>query len=346
VLSGAGAKGAYHAGVLSRFTHVPITRIAGTSAGALNALVYAAGLATGRLELAVHKMKQLWVDDGSWRNTLSFSPRGVLCRQGLSTDEKISKLLFDAVEDILESDEPVLTAPNPDLEFRIVATDLEGFRQPDGVTTHERGFVFHGRDFEVTEKVYAMVRRAAASAAFPGLFTPVKISPAVNEERPRPYLDGGLCDNAPLSYVLEDDAISQVYVVTSSAGNPEPDKAVSRGTGMVADIVDILVNERLSRDIESTRKMNRRLGAVRAALAGPSKVEPGPYSSDSGGEHDAAVASRVLKALDLRHVEVVKVCPNVELVGNVLSGLFDKRLRRSYYEAGQRDAELALKGAW
>ena len=329
VLSGAGAKGSFHAGAIQKLVDrgVELKRIAGTSAGAINGAVLAAGLACGRPEKAALMLSTLWVRDGSWRDTLAFSPRALWRCQGLSSMEKIQARLETALWQVMQADGMRTRAPHLGIEFRCVATDLMGLRKGPTNIGHDREFCFDGHDFATDPGRKRIARAVCASAAFPGLFAPVILDGHV-------LVDGGVCDNAPMSYALgrgpdlASDDVTRVIVVSSSAGRPVPKRAASRGWGLATDVVDILINDRLSRDIEATETMNRRV----------SKVDDALFACLS---EDRKV---ILEAFPYRKVEITEIRPIVDLPGGVFSGLFSKRLREGYEDAGRVAAGAALRG--
>ena len=194
VLSGGGARGAAHVGVLRALEEmrIPIDAVAGTSMGAVVGGLYSAGL-SGR-EIAqvfdaldwqdllqdraprrdlVYRRKQ---DDRNFLARTSLGVRGgegVELPLGLVQGQKITQVLRNAtlrVADVQDFDD----LPTP---FRALATDLE---------TGEA--VVLGSGDLVT------VLRASMSA--PGVLAPVEVGG-------RLLVDGGLVDNLPVSLARE-----------------------------------------------------------------------------------------------------------------------------------------------
>jgi len=190
VLSGGGARGAAHVGVIRALEEmrIPIDAIAGTSMGAVVGGLYAAGLSgteitevfnaldwqdllrdrAPRRDL-VFRRKQ---DDRSLlaRGALGFRPgEGVVLPLGLVQGQKITQVLRSAtlrVGDVTDFDQ----LPTP---FRALATDLET-----------------GEPVVLASGDLATVLRASMSA--PGVLAPVEIGG-------RLLVDGGLVDNLPVS---------------------------------------------------------------------------------------------------------------------------------------------------
>ncbi len=187
VLSGGGARGIAHVGVLKVLEqlHVPIDAIAGTSMGALVGGLYASGMRPGEIETLVKSLD--WQDafrDRPPRTALGFrrkqDDRNFLVRYslgvgldgfalptGLVQGQKQTQILRGAtlpVADINSFDQ----LPTP---FRAVATDLETGRE----------VVMSGGD---------LVTAMRASMSAPGVFTPVDMDG-------RLLVDGGLVNNLP-----------------------------------------------------------------------------------------------------------------------------------------------------
>ncbi len=188
VLSGGGARGAAHIGVLKVLDelHVPIDAIAGTSMGAVVGGLYATGFSAADIERIVSTLD--WQDafkDRPPRAELTFRrkqedqnflvkfplglrggtfllPKGLI--QGQKLNQTLRKLTLPVAR-ITDFDQ----LPTP---FRAVATDLE---------TGEAVVMDHG---DLTSAV-----RASLSA--PGVFSPV-------ERDGRLLVDGGLAENLPI----------------------------------------------------------------------------------------------------------------------------------------------------
>jgi len=189
VLSGGGARGAAHIGVIQALEqmHVPIDAVAGTSMGAVVGGLYAAGLSGDEIAAVfraldwqdllrdraprrdlVYRRKQ---DDRSFLATGGLGIRaddGVVLPLGLVQGQKITQVLRNAtmrVADVQDFDR----LPTP---FRGLATDLET-----------------GDPVILRSGDLATVLRASMSA--PGVLAPVEIDG-------RLLVDGGLVDNLPV----------------------------------------------------------------------------------------------------------------------------------------------------
>jgi NTE family protein len=188
VLSGGGARGAAHVGVLKVLDEmrVPIHAIAGTSMGAVVGGLYASGLSAVEIEKLIRSLN--WQDafqDRPPREELGFrrkqdnreflvryalglTEQGFVLPRGLVQGQKLEQVLRDAALPVAEiQDFDRLPIP-----FRAVATDLE---------TGEAVIMNSG------DLVTAM--RASMSA--PGVFAPA-------QRGGRLLVDGGLVENLPI----------------------------------------------------------------------------------------------------------------------------------------------------
>lgn len=161
VLSGGGARGLAHIGVLKVLKEegVPVDAIVGCSVGALVGALYCAGMDIARLERIAQEI--------GWADLTNISPPSILglilAEKQLST-EKMEKYI---TENIGNKQFYELKIP-----FATVATDIK---------TGEK-IIFQNGDVALA---------ARASATIPGVFSPV-------EYRHRYLVDGGLVDNIPV----------------------------------------------------------------------------------------------------------------------------------------------------
>lgn len=211
VLSGGGARGAAHVGVLKALEQlrIPVDAVAGTSMGAVVGGLYASGMSAAQIERELGSVD--WSDafrDRPARAQLNFrrklEDRDYLVQvplgfregrfqlpRGLIQGQKLTQLLREMtlpVSDIQQFDE----LPTP---FRAVATDLE------------TGEVVVLKDGDL-----ASALRASLSA--PGIFAPV-------ERDGRLLVDGGVADNLPVG-VMREMQVDRLIVV--DVGNPLADR--------------------------------------------------------------------------------------------------------------------------
>src|SRR5262249_17979180 len=99
------------------------------------------------------------------------------------------------------------------------------------------------------------------------------------------------------------------------------------GLSLASRLAEILIQERLVRDLSDALATN-------TALANLAKVEPDPEKR-----------ARILEAIgwaDRRPIEIIEIRPREVLPGNAFSGLFSKDLREQYADAGAEAARRAL----
>jgi NTE family protein len=189
VLSGGGARGAAHVGVIRVLEElrVPVDAVAGTSMGAVVGGLYAAGLSASEIEALFRELdwKELLTDRAPRRDlvyrrkqddrsilakgSLGLRPgEGVELPLGLVQGQKITQLLRAATLPVAE----VQDFDRLPIPFRALATDLE---------TGEPAVLRSGD--------LATVLRASMSA--PGVLAPVEVGS-------RMLVDGGLVDNLPV----------------------------------------------------------------------------------------------------------------------------------------------------
>lgn len=206
VLSGGGARGAAHVGVLKVLEqmHVPIDAIAGTSMGAVVGGLYASGLSAVEIEKIMTSLN--WQDafrdrppredltlrrkqeDESFLVKFPLGLRGhhVVLPKGLIEGQRLSQTLRRLTL-------PVVRITNFDdlpTPFRAVATDLES-GEP------------------VVLKAGDLTSAMRASMSAPGIFAPV-------ERQGRILVDGGIADNVPVD-IARSMGVDVVIVVDVGA---------------------------------------------------------------------------------------------------------------------------------
>jgi predicted acylesterase/phospholipase RssA len=246
ILAGAAAKGPFAAGALSvvadrLHSEFRITRVVGTSSGALNAAVFAAGLRVGKPKEAAQKLEELWKDDATVRNIVTFQQRKHIVKKALAEirgwgDEK-----------------------QHDLKLRIAITTLDGNEVSSGhrhYTTYESTKVYHPTDFTTDAGIDDIAGHAIASAAIPFVFSPVRLDGTA-------YVDGGVVDNAPIAWALhEDQEIEDLIVVTS---DPRVAARPAHITPFpLVSVIDVVVRERLTRDLLEAYSFNAELEKLAA----------------------------------------------------------------------------------
>jgi len=190
-LSGGGARGAAHVGVIKvlEAEGVPIDFIAGTSMGAIVGGLYAAGLSTEAIEREL--LEQDWdrlLDDRPPYRDLLFRRKEE--RRLYPVDFEIG---FQRGRLVLPSG--ILSGQNLALELRRLLLPIAGVTDFDRLAIP---FKAVGADIETGEMVILddgdLPRALRASMAIPGVFTPIEIDG-------RLLVDGGIANNLPVDVV-------------------------------------------------------------------------------------------------------------------------------------------------
>lgn len=238
VLSGGGARGFAHVGVLRALKdmHVPIDMVAGVSMGAMVGAAYAAGRSVEELEQFVRGTD--WsgiVADRPPRDDLSFRRReddlrlpsriefgvgrsGVVLPPGTAGNSVLESALIRLLP-AGTSDRPVNQLASP---FRSVASDL-----------------LTGELVELNDTPLFMSVRA--SLAVPGVFAPVRING-------RLVVDGGLVRNLPVDIAK---TMGADVVIAVNVGTPLADESeLSSGIGVARQMLLILTEQNVQRSLK------------------------------------------------------------------------------------------------
>jgi NTE family protein len=316
VLAGAVAKGPFAAGALSviaaREPDLNIVNVVGTSSGALNAAVFAAGLSANEPRQAAAELERLWRDRATWSSILTHAQRVGILKDALRPFARPSKgarkvRLRISVTSLRGEVRPLAPADrDPHKDYRD-----DGSRAPH--TRFEETYSFTQDDL-LDERQHEKIAEAAiSSAALPVVF------PTGFVGQQGPYVDGGLVNNAPISLAIRDhDAIDRVLVVTPEPAVVPPRRHLGRFS--LGTLLEIVIQERLARDIDEARRFNDKL----AKLSG-------------------VVDAETIKAnTGWRRLEIVEIRPDAVTPGGAVSGFFSKSQRVANIELGQRWAERAL----
>ncbi len=208
-LQGGGSHGAFSWGVLDRLLEDPrieIEGITGASAGAVNAVVLADGMASGDREQARETLSKFWhgIAEAGKFSPLRRSPAEAL-RGGWSLDSSPAYVWFDVVSRIASPYDlnPFNLNPLRDILKKFVDFDrvrssmLKLFVSATNVET--------GRT-KVFQREELSVEHVLASACLPFMFQAVTIDGV-------PYWDGGYMGNPPLWPLFEHAQSDDVMIV-------------------------------------------------------------------------------------------------------------------------------------
>jgi NTE family protein len=322
VLAGAVAKGAFEAGALEVLHQrgLRFPRVVAASSGAINGAYWAAATRAGREDDAVKALPALWRERAGI-GIFHLSVSGLLAARGFSTGERIAALLEEAVSGWFPG-------AGHRAELRLVVTPLAGVDDQIAgkrATTYQKVLKFDDDAFDTRQGREQVFRAATASGAFPGAFVPVEL------QELGPCVDGGTVNNTPIKEAITGGEIDRVIVVTPHPLVTAAPRAPEGGVTLVGRFADILINERLFRDLQEAESVNDQLDKLEGLRA--------------AGTLDDAQLEKVKRAINLgeaRRIEIVQVRPKQELAGNPFSGFFSRDLREAYLEAGRAAATAAL----
>ena len=320
ILAGAVAKGAFEAGAIEALAphaeELGITRVVGASAGALNAALLAIALHS-RAEVEVSKrLVELWSDQATWHNVLDLKLHDIWSLTGLGTADRVIDLMVRAVKGVHSTD------PRP-LALALVVTALAGSSGNIGgasATSFEAVARFENAVFDDPKERERIFKTALASAAFPVLFAPVEV-PGVGL-----CIDGGAVNNGPVRLALDGSGVDRIVVISPEPLLVSPPEPLA-GLNLLGHIAEILINERLYRDLHDAESVNGMLKKIEAL--------------SEHGLSDAAV-QQVKSALGWRKLEIVQIRPPEKLAGNAFEAFSDQARRLEYIEAGRRAALTQL----
>jgi predicted acylesterase/phospholipase RssA len=180
---------------------------------------------------------------------------------------------------------------------------------------------FHSKDFATRDGLEAVFKAASASAAFPLVFAPVEL----------PHwgrcIDGGCVNNTPIKWALDGEigeTIDTVVVIgTQVEHRSERPEQLTGLTPLVSHLAEMLIDERLYRDLREAEQVNDAIGKLEALAR--------------AGHLDATQLAMVRGALGWskrRQVPIVAIRPDKPLDGSAFGAFFDPVRRARYVEAG------------
>lgn len=331
ILAGAVARGAFEAGALQVIAGagIPVRRIVAASSGALNGAAYAAGVRARREVDAARELVELWQHHSSWRDVFSLNLTDVVGMRGLFDQQKLLSLLRQNVRPCAAD------APAP-IDLHIVLAPVHGIKgqiDVEEATTYERVLGFEGDRFDSEEGLDAVFEAAAATSAFPGVFAPA----TVKTEGLGPCFDGGVVNNTPIDSALDDGKDDEIDTVFVIAPNPLRFTAPAeelRGQQLISQLVDMLINERLYRDLRRAHGINVTLDKLEAL------AKKKGWSDEELDE--------IKEAVDLagrRRLQIVQIRPDPRqpLPGDAFSGFFHPDHIKQYIDVGGQRAAAALE---
>jgi len=252
-LQGGGAHGAFTWGVLDRLLEddrLEISAISGSSAGAMNAVLLAAGLMAGGRREAREMLRTFWVGMGASAqlNPLNGGLFGTLF--GSATSWSPLGQYLDLATRVLSPYQFNPLNLNPLRRMIAEAVDFDAVRRCDRIelfigATHVRS----GR-LRVFRNPELSVDVVLASTCLPMLFQAVEIDGEA-------YWDGGYMGNPTLLPLIDEDTANDVLLVQV---NPiERDEVPTRAPEILARIDEITFNGSLIREMRTIALLKRLL---------------------------------------------------------------------------------------
>jgi len=297
ILAGAAGKGPYAAGALATLARDPrfdVRSVIGASSGALNAAVYAAGLRVGEESAAAELLCELWRERAHWSRVLTHGDRVRVVEEGLA-----------AFRD---------KTPRQEVTLDIVLASLRGERnKPSEHRRYEYVARFGSADFSSRERTRSIAEACVASAALPVIFRPRNLGDK------GPFWDGGIVNNAPIGLALRrDPRVDHMIVVTPDADEVDDQRYFPQLS--LERLLDMLINERLARDLHAAKTFNEELF-----------------------ELDAATRETLRRKHGWKLLELVEIRPQTALRGNAASGFASREYREEYLAIGRTAAQVALE---
>lgn len=281
VLSGGGAKGASHVGVIKVLEElgVPIDYIAGTSMGAIVGGLYASGMTANELEAAIRSID--WIDifnDKPLREDRDFRRKlddeGFLVRYKLGFKDGQIQFPLSAIDGaklhlvLRRLAKRAVGIENFDrlpIPFRAVAADIQ----------NGNPVVLGGGD---------LVSAMRASMAVSGIFPPVEIDG-------RLLVDGGLANNVPMDVARQMGA--DILIVVGFPEQLKQRKDLNSGVSIVLQSIDLLIAQNSRLQLKSLRSGDVYIEPILGDI-GAGSFERAGDAIPIGDKAARAVATRLL----------------------------------------------------
>ncbi|MGO9876942.1 MAG: patatin-like phospholipase family protein [Acidimicrobiia bacterium] len=367
VLAGAGARGAYEAGILSvlvpRLLEEPSQQIVlvGTSAGAINTAILAAYESPDK---AVAAMTDLWttVDAGD-----VFTPIRDTALQTAARYVAEVLHLPGHLDSLLDS-RPLGTTMEQRLDWDQLDRNLagSGWVHTAGIVATScargRGVVFvQGKDLVAPKrdadvdyaKATLRSEHVMASAAIPVAFRPVHIEAPAKQRGW--YIDGGVKLNAPIKPALALGADRVVVVATTPDPAGPHASQVAPGEPDIFDastvVMHSLLVDRMSDDIRALRRVNTLVAAGRGRTLSGYRAIPNLYL---GPPKTGLISQTANEVFSRRYAGIHRPLSDLGLLGRLIGGtrenhgellsfvFFDHEFHQALIDLGHKHASRVL----
>jgi NTE family protein len=367
VLAGAGARGAYEAGVLSvlvpRLLEEPDQQIVlvGTSAGAINTAILCAFESADK---ALAAMTDLWTTVDA-RDV--FTP---IRETALATVARYAAELLHLpghFDSLLDS-RPLGSTMKHRLDWDQLDRNLDGggWVHAAGIVATScargRGVVFiQGKDLVIPArdadvdyaKTTLRSEHVMASAAIPVAFRPVHVD-APTKQRGW-YIDGGVKLNAPIKPALALGADRVVVVATTPDPAGPHASQVAPGEPDIFDAATVVMHsllvDRMSDDIRALRRVNTLVVAGRGRAPSGYRAIPNVYL---GPPKTGLISQTANAVFSRRYAGIHRPLSDLGLLGRLLGGttenhgellsfvFFDREFHKALIDLGHKHASRAL----
>ncbi len=241
VLSGGGARGVTHIGVIKVLEEmkIPIDCIAGTSMGAIVGGLYASGISPAEMENIVTSIK--WNDAFKDKP----SPQDLSFRRKQDAADYLIDFDMGYKDGKLQIPKGLIQGQNLNMALKSILLHAEGIRNFDDLPIPFRAVA---ADIETGETVVLqkgeLVKALRASMSIPGVFAPVEIDGRI-------LVDGGIADNVPVDVVRHMGA-DLVIVVDIGTGLRSREKLTSP-VAISAQVMTIMIQRNSKAQIATLR---------------------------------------------------------------------------------------------
>jgi predicted acylesterase/phospholipase RssA len=258
-----------------------------------------------------------WIEKGGWFDTFKLNPLNLIRGRGLSGHEGLSELIKAVIK-------PCTHSEKKDIEVRIIITPLNGVEGNIGdkpATTFEKVVSFTGEDFDTEEGLARIFQVTLAACSFPGIFSSVNVAGL------GPCVDGGAVNNAPIRYAIDYIDVSHIIMPVPFPEMMQVPKSMG-GFGLLGHLIEILINERLYRDLKTAQTTNADVKALKDMVK---------KNQLSNGQFE-----EIKKLLNIKTVNIHEVRPKVNLKVGSFSGFFSKSDRMKLVEEGREAMRAKL----
>jgi len=245
VLSGGGARGAAHIGVLEVLEelHVPVDCIAGTSMGAIVGGLYAYGLSPARIEQVMTRQGM----DRDWPHLLrdgeSFADWPLRRKEEAHTYLAKARLGFRDFS--VRLPKGMVQGQNLETELRFLVVEAHDLPSFDDLPIPYRctGVDVHTGELVVLDRGN-LAEAMRASMSLPGVFAPAVVGG-------HELIDGGIANNVPIDLAR---AMGAEVLIVVDIGTPiDTEKAMANFVDVARQMVAILTQQNVDRSLSQLR---------------------------------------------------------------------------------------------